>query len=79
MQMCTRTEERMKMTFAYFAKGFWDKPVRVSYPRPTTLKSTIRGQIADITQELQNLPELTATDRRALSISRAVAFLLEGR
>ena len=80
----------MKTTFADFAKGFWDKPMRASKPRPTTLRYTANadfepkrrqliGQMADITQELHNLPELTDSDRRVLNISRAVEFLLEGR
>jgi hypothetical protein len=72
------------MTFACFAKGFRPKRVRISNSRPTTVKFTerrlqLRAQMADITQELDILPELKATDRRVLSISRAVAFLLEGR
>jgi hypothetical protein len=84
-----RTEENMTRTFADFAKGFWDKPAQASKPRPTTLKSIVTAdseerrqlteQMADIIQELHNLPELTDTDRRVLSISSAVAFLLEGR
>jgi len=80
----------MKTTFANFAKGFWDKPTRTSKPRATTLKSSVTAdseperlhlteQVAGIIQELHNLPELTDTDRRTLSISSAVAFLLEGR
>ena len=39
----------------------------------------LRGQIAGLIQEGHNLPELTDNDRRVLNISRAVAFLLEGR
>ncbi|MGA2195105.1 MAG: hypothetical protein ABSH40_07520 [Bryobacteraceae bacterium] len=78
----------MKTTFADFAKGFWDKPAQTSKPRPTTLKYTANGdpealrdreQLAGIIQELHNLPEPTDNDRRVLNISRAVAFLLEGR
>ena len=80
----------MTRTFADFAKGFWDKPTRTSKPRPTTLRYTVTAdseskrlklteQMAGIMQELHNLPELTDTDRRVLSVSRAVAFLLEGR
>ena len=80
----------MTMTFADFAKGFWDKPTRTCRPRPTTLESTVTAdsepksrqlteQMADIIQELHNLPELTRTDRRVLNISSAVAFLLAGR
>ena len=85
--MCT--ENNMTTTFADFARGFWDKPTRTCRPRPTALKSTVTAdsekcrrlteQMADIIQKLQNLPELTDTDRRVLSISSAVAFLLEGR
>jgi hypothetical protein len=86
MQICT--EENMTTTFSDFAKGFWDKPA--SKPRSTTPKPTVtadsepqrrqlRGQMTDIVQELHNLPELTDTDHRVLNISRAVAFLLEGR
>jgi hypothetical protein len=37
------------------------------------------GQMVGIIQELVNLPTLFDTDRRVLDISRAVAFLLEGR
>ena len=79
----------MTMTFADFAKGFWDKPTRTCKPRPTTLESTVTAdsepksrqlteQIAGIIQELHNLPELTDTDRRVLNIGSAVAFLLAG-
>jgi hypothetical protein len=39
----------------------------------------LRGQIAGLIQELRKLSELTDTDHRVLNISRAVAFLLEGR
>ena len=86
--MCT--DKKMTMTFADFAKGFWDKPTRTSRPRSTKLKSTVTAdsepksrqlteQMADIIQELHNLPELTDTDRRVLNIGSAVAFLLAGR
>ena len=43
---------------------------------PDEKRRQLRGQVAGIVQELHNLPELTDTDRR---VSRAVAFLLEGR
>lgn len=78
----------MTTTFADFAKGFWDKPTRTSKPRLTTLKYTANGnpealrcreQLAGIIQALADLPSLSDTDQRLLSISRAVAFLLEGR
>jgi hypothetical protein len=82
------TEENMTRTFADFAKGFWDKPARASKPRPTTLKYTAKGdpealryrvQLAGIIQELVEVPSASDTDRRVLNISRAVAFLPEGR
>ena len=72
----------MTRTFADFARRFRDKPAQTSKPRPTTLNSKRRqltGQIADIIQELHNLPELTDTDHRVLNISSAVAFLLAER
>jgi hypothetical protein len=46
---------------------------------PDEKRRQLRGQIAGIIQELHNVSELTDTDRRVLNISRAVAFLLEGR
>ena len=39
----------------------------------------LREQVAGIVQELHNVSKLTDTDCRVLNISRAVAFLLEGR
>ena len=63
----------MTTTFADFAKGFWDKPARVSKPKPNTPKPSVNGdpeatrcqeQIAAIVQELLNLPALSDTDRR---------------
>jgi hypothetical protein len=86
MQMCT--EENMTNTFADFARGFWDRPTRTFKPRPTTLRYTANGdpealryreQLAEIIQELVELPSVSDTDQRLLNISRAVAFLLDGR
>jgi hypothetical protein len=46
---------------------------------PDEERRQLRGQMAGITEELSNLPTLSDTDRRVLSISRAVAYLLAGR
>ena len=77
-------------TFADFARGFWDNSARASKPRPTiprptangdsaTKRRQLCGQMAGIIQDLSNLPTLSDADRRLLSISNAVGFLLAGR
>jgi hypothetical protein len=89
MEMCTG-EDMTTTTFADFARGFWDNSARASKPRPTAPKPTVSGdsearrrqlcgQMAGIIQDLLNLPTLSDADRRCLSISSAVAFLLAGR
>jgi hypothetical protein len=81
-------EENMMTSFADFTKDFRNssatdtnrKPTRPK-PRgfdPETKHRQLIGQISGIIQELLNLPELSDSDRRILSISSAVAFLLSG-
>ena len=52
------------------------KPIGID---PQTKRRHLNGQIAGITQELLNLPQLSDTDRRILAICSAVALLLGGR
>jgi hypothetical protein len=81
------------MKFSDYTKGFRNtaqidkrnRAVPATPPKPfsnidaETKRRQIVGQIAGITQELLNLPELSDTDRRLLNISGAVAYLLAGR
>ena len=76
----------MIASFSDYTRGFRNSSLSQAKRQPTAPKTTpesktrqLRGLMTAIIQELVNLPELSDSDRRTLSICSAVAFLLAGR
>lgn len=69
------TRDRNSIAAKMNRKPTSQKPIGID---PQTKRRQLTGQVAGITQELLNLPQLSDTDRRILTVSSAVALLLSG-
>jgi hypothetical protein len=80
IDVTSEREEATARNFKEFTKGYSCTFLFKRNMRELDEKRRrLREQIAGLIQELRELSELTDADHRVLNISRAVAFLLEGR